>query len=1662
MYNRSGMARTTVASARDGLTLPAPHTLIEEQVRRDPGAVAVEHQGETLTYGELWDWSATVAAELREAGAGTDVPVAVSGERTLATVPALLGVLRAGAAYLPLDLAFPRRRIEYMIADARVRLAVSHEAVAEPSVHTIDPWRLRTAPPAPALPGPPRLDDLAYVVYTSGSTGVPKGVAMPHRPLARLVHWQVERFARPQARTLQFTSLSFDVAYQEIFTTLACGGTIVSVDAATRSDFAALAEVVAEAGVERLFLPFVALDELARAFEAADTHPEQLVEVITAGEQLRITPAIERLFERSGATLDNQYGPSETHVATAELLTGDPRRWPRLPPIGRPVDGVEARVLGDDGLPVATGEAGMLHVGGSALARGYLHRPALTAERFVPDIAPGTSGARLYVTGDVVRQAADGRVEFLGRADDQVKIRGFRVELGEIEAVLAQSPAVVAAAAAAPPDDEGRRRLVAYVVLAWQGHVADVKRFLSTRLPAYMVPPRFVVVESLPLTPSGKIDRRALADLDDAATPPAVGAEPDPAPARSPERLRQLLATTGGLGPVSARDRLDELGLDSLGASRLAARISREWDMHVTPAEVFDAETVEQIEQLVAARATAQPAGAAGLAVERPPLADDGTVSYGQQRLWLFDRLTDGSTAHNVPALIELHGIDATRIRAALDRLVERHEALRTTFETVAGEPVQVVHEPRPLPVDEIDLRAVPLPERRERLRKLLAEERDVPFRLDEWPLLRCSLVHLGAGEAALLLVMHHIVTDGWSLSVIADDLRALLAGEFPQPLPLQYHDFTAWQDVLLAGPEGAELTAYWREQLAGVPTTLELPADRPRPPVPSFRSGEVAFDPGEELDRAVADCARRHRVSPFMVYLAGLAAVVHRYTDEQTFCIGTAASGRTRPELEPLVGFLVNTLPLRMDMSDEPSFAELLQRVRRTTLDALERQELPFEVILEELGVQRDASRMPLVQVFFAYDGTPPEPAGTVRLATPPLPQAGGAFELTLALWNDGRRHTGTIHYSADLFTAATARRLGAHLIAFLRTAVADAGRRCTDVAVVTGEERAAILAHAQGPPIGFDRAGFAHELVRGRARTAPDAIAVDFEHELVSYRELDERSERLARHLRRLGIGADSIVGVCANRSVELVLAVLAIGKAGGAYMALDPTYPLERIAHMLRDAAPVAVLAQRELLESLPPVAAPVVLLDADSPAWAEPPKPVVTEQAPRSLAYVVYTSGSTGEPKGVLLEHEGLINLVHEKLRLLRIEPGHRILQFSSPSFDSFVSEVYQALASGATLVLVPAESLVPGPDLTRLLYERHVTHATLPPSVLAAIDPDELPGLGTVLSAGEACTPQLVARWSSGRRFLNGYGPSETTVGATFAELSPEAGAPPIGAPIANKSAYVLTAGMQLAPFGVRGELYLGGLGVARGYVGKPALTAERFLPDPFAASGGRLYRTGDLARLRHEGSLEFAGRKDDQVKIRGFRVELGEVASVLRAHPSVRDAALRLMEHALGDQRLVAYAVADEAAAPVDELREFVRVRLPQFMVPASFVYVDSLPLTANGKVDFRRLPEPVFAGAGGRAAATESERLVADVWRQVLHLERPPGAADDFFALGGHSLVAARVIASLERRLGVDVPLRAVFERPTLEDFAVAVETLVEEAGRAGTLRSGVAGGGR
>ena len=1682
------------------------HELVERQAQKTPDAIAVVCGDQQLTYSELNVRANQLAQHLIAHGVKLESFVGICLERSVEMVVALCGVLKAGAAYVPIDPTEPAERLTFMLADADMpvlltQLALCHKLPVRPGcVICLDAdWaqisRCDSTAPATGVTA----ENLAYMIYTSDSTGQPNGALNTQRGIVNRLLWMQATYPLDAADVvLQETPFSSDVSVWEIFWPLIAGARLVVARPDGHRDPDYLVELITRLGVTVVhFVPSM----LQYFLEALGVERcRSLRHVFCSGETL-LSALQEQFTARLGAQLHNLYGPTEAAVnATAWTCRRNNHR--RCVPIGRPSANTQIYILDRNLQPLPISVPGELHIGGVQVGRGYHNRPELTAEKFISDPFRSEPGARLYKTGDLARYLPDGSIEYLGRADQQVKVRGYRIELGEIQAVLQQHPQIRECVVISREDTPGDKSIVAYVVgnNGALPNAPELRDYLRQWLPEYMLPAAIMRLWLLPLRPNGKVDYRAL--------PTPIGVEPKMPPDAPRTATQKLVASIWAellhVPNLGIHDNFFAVGGHSLLAVRIVARLRGAVESELPLRTIFEKPTVAQfaghLDSLPQTRGiqtehlstdrryqgrtmtldclltdlrekkielwvegdqlryrapdqTLTPellelvrehkpeligflrAAAGATAVRKPVLqpvvrAAHVPLSFAQQRLWLLDQIEPNRPTYNIPLALRLRGtLDVAALEQSLNEICRRHEVLRTTFSGGQnGEPCQVIAAPVSVPLPVVDLRGCAV-EAEECLR---AEARR-PFNLAIGPVVRWKLLQVADDEHALLWNVHHIAFDGWSIGVLARELSALygafVAGQAsPLPeLPVQYVDFAAWQRDWLRGEVLERQLTFWKKQLAGSSLVLELPADRPRPPTQSTRGADIPFELSKRAGDALEQLGRREGATLFMTLLAAFQVLLHRHSGQDDIIVGAPVAGRDLVETEGLIGFFVNTVPVRGDLSGNPSFRQFLQQIRETALGVFAHQDIPFEKLVEELQPSRDLSRSPLFQVMFLFQNTPVQPYKLPGVTVTPMQVETDTakFDLGIELWQTEQGLRGRLQYCTDLFDEARMRRLLGHFATLLDGIVANPDQRVGDLPLLTAAERQETLVTWNATAAEYPQDICVPALIEAQAWRTPDAVAAVFGDATLTYRQLNQQADQLAAWLREQGVGPEQLVGLNVERSLEMLIAVLGVSKAGGAYLPLDPLFPAERLAFMTEDAKPHVILTREKVRAAL------------DGPKLPA----VAAGTTPDNLAYVLYTSGSTGKPKGVQITQRAVVNF----LASMRREPGLTaadvLLAVTTLSFDIAGLELLLPLTVGARVVIASRAVAADGAQLARLLAQSQATVLQATPATWRMLLQSDWPGDSTLkmLCGGEALpadlAEQLLAR---GGELWNLYGPTETTIWSAASRV--ERGQPVVvGRPIANTTFYVVDQALQPVPVGVPGELLIGGHGVARGYLNRPELTAEKFIANRFGE--GRLYRTGDLVRYCAAGTLEFLGRLDHQVKVRGFRIELGEIEALLRAHDDVKQAAVTMREDTPGDKRLVAYIVpAAEPAPNAAALRTWLKKELPDYMVPAAFVTLAALPLTPNGKVDRKALPAPEHK----RAVADETfvaprdplEEQLVRIWGKTFghnHI----GVRDNFFELGGHSLLAVRLFAQVARFTGKELPLVTLFQAPTIEQLA-------------------------
>jgi len=1635
------------------------HELFASQAMQTPDAIAVSFEGRDHTYRALSEAANRLARHLRERGAMPGDLIGIYLERGADLMTAMLAVLANGSAFLPLDPDYPEERLAFMIEDAAVPLVITREGLAErlgdcPRL-SIDVEReeiARRPTTAPAHVAVPNM--WLCVFYTSGSTGKPKASVVDHRAIVNFGHAMVARLGLgADDRVLQLASPSFDVFLEEVVPTLIAGGTVVPYGPGALVETEALEQLIEEARITGLEISAAQWHQWIADMKPGSAPPASLRFLMVGCERIsgeayavwrRFDIPVYAVFGLSETAITNMVNPLHEHDASASDRA--------LLSTGRPVAGSRIFILDEDLEPVPCDVAGELFIGGVCLAQGYLGRAALTASRFLPDPYAVEPGARLYRTGDLTRYVPDGHIELLGRVDDQLNLRGFRVEPAEIETVLEQHPAVTESAVVLREEN-----LIAYVQPSREdeGLAEDLRAWLGEQLPVYMVPSVIISLARMPLTLHGKVDRDALPDpgpllpKSRAAVPPR-----DETETRIAAIWQDLLGL--GEGTFGVHHNFFELGGHSLTATRLVSRLRDEMSVELGLRTLFEAPTIEGI-----AASIARSAAVSTAPIAPAPRDEPLPLSFAQQRLWFLDRLEGAGATYNLPVALRVDGrLDVDLLQRGLEEIVARHDSLRTTFVIIDGTPRQVIDQGRPFRLAVVDLSGLEAEPARHHAKLIANREAFTPFDLERGPLLRVT--YLRGDEQALLITMHHIIADGWSVNVFINEIATLYGGDATLPTPeLQYGDFAHWQRQWLQGERLEAQIDYWRNQLSDAPELLELPTDRPRPEVQTYRGADMDFRVPASLVDRLSQIGRDRDSTLFMTLLSVFGVLLSRYSNQERVVIGSPIANRTRRETESMIGFFVNTLALHLELNERQPFTELLTEVRRTALDAYSHQDIPFERIVEELRPERSMSHSPIFQVMFSLENAQEAALSLpgLSLSMIDLDSVVAKFDLSVALTETDNGLEGAIQLNTDLFDETTIQQLAEHFRGLLEGVATDPSKPIHDLALLTEQEAERQLETWNQTRHALPDDGRVHLAFARQAERTPKAAAVIADHgpdvpaTTISYEMLNDMSRKLARTLREHGVGPDVPVAIFTERTPEMVACMLAVLMAGGVYIPIDPGIPTERIEAVCNDAGIRLLLTQRSLLERLPEHGATEILVDVPS-AFEGEPLADIDSAAPANLAYMLFTSGSTGRPKGVMLTHGSLYNHMVWMQHDYSSRASDRVLQKTPVGFDASIWEFYLPLMSGAGLVLAKPGAHHDPAYLADAVHRCGITDLQVVPTLLQLLLREERflsgHGLERLFVGGEALVPELRNRvhQTLDVDLINLYGPTETTVQTVVWKSDRRQGTHPvpIGRPIHNTRVYILDHHLRPTPTRVPGELHLGGVAVSRGYTNNPVATAEKFIPDPFASEpGSRLYKTSDRARYLEDGTITYLGRMDRQLKIRGFRVELGEIEAVILTSPLVGETAVLAQRDHSGVNRLVAYVTTTtELAEPTlnRELSSYLRARLPDYMVPAFWVRLDNLPRTASGKLDRRALPALEITASGKRHVPprTPTEGLLCGIWSEILRMDTV-SIHDNFFESGGHSLLATQVVLRIQQVFGVEITLRQVFERPTVHALAAAID---------------------
>jgi len=1657
--------------------------LFRKQVEKTPNNTAVVFGNSRWSYRELDEYSNRMAENLIKVGIKKGDLIGVYMDRSLEMMAALLGTLKSGGAYVPLDPAFPMARIEMMMEESALSALITQKHLLDLLPHMSVPVTCLDGDCKILGSDPVSFEnilimgvDTAYVIFTSGSTGRPKGVQIPHKALANILQsFSNEPGLVEKDIFLAVTTLSFDIAALELYLPLVTGAKLIIASRETSSDGVLLANRLKEEDCTVM----QATPATWRMLVASGFKPTKNLKLWCGGETLP-TDLAETLLE-NGSELWNLYGPTETTIWS---LIQKIQKSEEALSIGFPIANTSVYIVDMDFNPQPAGVPGELLIGGYGLALGYYNRPDLTAEKFINLSWSKGNDERLYRTGDLARMREDGRIEFLGRIDQQVKIRGFRIEPGDVEAVLARHPSVFESVVVPGEDHRGDKQLIAYFVPVKDQNetdlIYDLRNELKSCLPDYMVPGAFISLETMPLTPNGKIDRKRLPKPDRELSsksyiPPRNQCE---------EVIAAIWAEILDVTQVGVEDNFFELGGHSLLATQVISRLPKAFQVELPVRALFEAETVAGL------AARVESARQKKTALIRSPInvdlaREEPVLSFAQQRLWFLDQLESQSAAYNISGALRLTGpLNLNALERAYHEIVKRHEILRTRFISEEGNPIPVVEPVLTPSVETVDLSGLPEGEKSESISHYMQETVKEPFDLSKSPLIRMKLLklevsnweiknqnNLPAGEEHILsIVIHHIISDAWSIGIFVREMsifyESFVDGNYSQlpDLTIQYADFARWQRNWLSGDALENQLNYWREQLADAPSLLELPSRRPRPLIPSYKGSIEHFCINKDVRDKLHALCRKSGVSLFMVLNTALSILLSRYSGKEDIVVGVPIANRNHKEIEPVIGFFVNTLVIRTDLSDDPDILELLDRVRQTTLDAYDHQDIPFERLVEELQPERNMSYTPLFQVMFTMLNVPTEKFDLKDLNITPLELENRTtkFDLSLTMTESEDSLQGTWQYNTDLFDAPEMKLMLTHFQNLLEAITDESYRTIWELPLLSENEERQLLREWSGEHVEYpDQTGIVQQFEE-QVKKNPNAIAVVYREEELTFGELNIRANQLATYLKEQDVKSEMLVGICMERSLEMIVGLLGILKAGGAFVPFDPEYPRDRLEFMMEDSGIKVLLTQERLLEKLPDVFLASSLSDSPTLVCLDAKEnslfhgngdnhDIVAKQ--EDAIYVIYTSGSTGRPKGVILEHRSLLNYLNALEERSSIRSCRSFAMISTLAADLGLTVLFSSLVCGGTLHILSQDVIADSYAFSEYFRTQQIDCLKIVPGHLVALQntnqPDAVLPKKILLLGGEAASPDWIKNLKGKvPKILNHYGPTEATIGVltfpiTDKFLESDFSSIPIGRPFTNVDAYILDTHLSPVPVGVPGELHVGGDCLARGYLKRPELTRERFISNPFmTTSGARLYKTGDLARYLPNGDIEYLGRVDDQVKIRGYRVELGEIKSVLAEHTEILDNIIIVGEDQRGETCLIAYIVLKtESPDIISSLKIFLQDRVPDYMIPSVFVVIPTIPVTPNGKVDRRALPEPDFADSvnDGDTARNPVEDVLIAIWSEVLGLDSI-GTNDNFFERGGHSLMATQVMSRLREAFKIELPVRSLFENPTIESIGKTI----------------------
>ncbi|MBA4532700.1 non-ribosomal peptide synthetase [Brevibacillus halotolerans] len=1602
------------------------HELFAEQVEKTPDQIAVVLENKRLTYRQLDAKSNQLARFLRNKGIGPDRLVGLMMDRSIEMMIGILGILKAGGAFVPIDPAYPAERISYTLEHSGVQILLTQQHLMYKNPSSIEIVDIQASSIwSESMDDVANLNsshDLFYIIYTSGTTGKPKGVMLEHKNMVNLMQFT---FATTniayKEKVLQYTTCSFDVCYQEIFSTLLSGGELYLITEDTRRNVEKLFTFIEREKINILSLPGAFLKFIFNDKSFSKIFPTCVKHIITAGEQLVVTHELKRYLRNNQVYLHNHYGPSETHVVTTYTI--DPNHEiPEIPSIGKPISNTGVYILDKEKKLQPHGIAGELFISGANVGRGYIHNSELTAEKFSAN--PFKPKERMYRTGDLARWLPDGNIEYLGRIDQQVKIRGHRIELGEIESHLLNHKDIKEAVVIDQMDEKQTKHIVAYLVVSKKVSDMDLRNYMGKTLPDYMVPSFFVSVDKIPLTPNGKIDRRSLPKPEG-----TIGA--DVAYVAPSTELEQKLAIIWqdvlGVPRIGVHDQFFSLGGHSLKAMSLISLIQKECGIDLPLRILFKTPTIQAIARYL--ESGGKEVDERYISIPPVSIREFYPVSSAQKRMIILHQLSKEGTGYNIPTVMMIEGpLQYKRLEWAVERLVDRHEILRTSFHTVNGESVQRLN-------PTVNMKVMFLEAKEEHI-DLMIEQFIQPFPLESAPLIRVGLVKVTEDRHYLLVDMHHIISDGVSANIFIHELTKLYQAETLPEQRIQYKDYAVWEKDFFQTEAFNKQEEYWLTAFSGEVAPLNLPTDYPRPTIQSFEGDRYSFEMEKELVDGLYRIAQETQTTLYMVLLAIYNVLVSKYSDQEEIMIGTPIAGRSHADTKSLLGMFVNTLVMRNKPVGSKTFSEFLADVKNNALLAFEHADYPFELLVEKIKLPRDLSRNPLFDTMFILQNTEHTIFELDELkCTPYVPKGKHAkFDVSLEVSEGNNTLKYCLEYSTSLYKKETIERMAGHWLQIIRTVVQNPEISLSDIDMLTEDEKQKVIKQFNDTQAEFSSEHTIHQLFEHQVERRSTGVAVIFEQDQMTYQEVNEKANRLARLLCQKGVRPNQLVGIMVERSFDMVIGTLAILKSGAAFLPIDPEYPEDRIRYMLEDSQAKWVIAQPHLMNK---VACDAAYINVSEPILASfvstnlPPN-----SQPTDLAYVIYTSGTTGKPKGVMLEHTGIANLQAFFENSLGISEQDCIGQFASHSFDASVWEMFMALTTGARLAIISKEKISDFMKFEDYVTCKGVTVLTLPPTYAIHLEPKHLPTLRTLITAGSATSFGLVDKWKDKVNYINGYGPTETSVCATYwkAEAESERTSVPIGIPMQNAHVYIVDQYLQLQGIGEVGEMCVSGVGLARGYWNRPELTAEKFVDNPFIP-GEKMYKTGDLAKWLPDGNIEYLGRMDHQVKIRGHRVELGEIESLLLQHPAIQEAVVLARDDHQGQSYLCAYIVSKEQVT-VTEVREYVANELPNYMIPSYFVQLDKMPLTPNDKIDRRALPEPdknQDTGKSFDAPRNKIEESLVDIWQAVLGIEKI-GIRDNFFELGGDSLKAMSVITQVHKAFQTELSLQIFFEAQIIE----------------------------